>query len=216
PRLVSRIEDVHGIPEWSSRPEAVGRVVSPEVARAVVDTMVRVTAPGGPAPLGRVPGIDVAGKTGTAQKAAPGGYGDQHVSSFIALAPAERPSLAVAVIVDSPSRGRNSGASVAAPVASHILAEGLRHTGGIDTDVRVATLPDAPLTAPDGMEAATIPGTSVRIAPDLRDKTLRDAVVALQDAQLDWTVRGSGRVVHQIPEPGTALVGGDPITLVLQ
>ncbi|MEM6929572.1 MAG: PASTA domain-containing protein, partial [Myxococcota bacterium] len=121
-----------------------------------------------------------------------------------------------AVIVDSPSRGRISGASVAAPVASDILAEGLRHTGGIDTDVRVATLPDSPVRGPDVAEATTIPGTSVRIVPDLRDKTLRDAVVALQGAQLDWTYRGSGRVVHQIPEPGTALVGGDPITLVLQ
>ncbi len=221
PRLVSRIEDAHGLPEWMTRPQTVRRVVSSEVARAVVDTMVRVTAPGGPAPLGRVPGVDVAGKTGTAQKPGPGGYGDQHVSSFIALAPAHEPALAVAVVVDAPSRGRISGASVAAPVASAILARGLRHVGAATgNDVSfdpVAGLSASPHAAePRPMEVEPIPGTSVRVTPDLRDQLLRDAVVVLRDAELSWTVRGSGRVVEQDPEPGSVLVPGDRITLVLQ
>jgi len=216
PRLVTRIEDVHGIPEFQSRPEPVGPVVSPEVARQVVRTMVRVTAPGGPAPLGRVPGIEVAGKTGTAQKPAPGGYGEARVSSFIALAPASEPRLAVAVVVDSPSRGRTSGASVAAPVASRILGDSLRRIGAIGTEATIDPLSEAPGEVPEPLSAEVVPGTSVRVVPDLTDRPLRDALVALGDAGLAWSVRGSGRVVRQDPEPGSLLVSGDPITLVLE
>ncbi|MEN0065557.1 MAG: penicillin-binding protein [Myxococcota bacterium] len=210
PRLISRIEDVHGIPEWTSRPEPVGRVVTAKTAKAVVQTMVEVTAPGGPAPRGRVSGIEVAGKTGTAQKPAAGGYGDQHVASFIALAPADEPTLAVAVIVDAPSKGRISGASVAAPVASEILAGALRHVGP-------ATPETLQLTRDPEVEGHRPPiETDGRTVPDLLDYPLRDAIVALQDAELLYTVRGSGRVVRQIPPPGTPLDAGAAITLVLQ
>ena len=214
PRLVSRIEDVHGLPEWTSRPEAVTRIVSAEVARSVVRTMVRVTAPGGPAPLGRVPGVDVAGKTGTAQKAHAGGYGEDRVASFIALAPAGAPRMAVAVVVDTPSRGRTSGAAVAAPVASKILAGGLRRIGAIGTDATVATEPIDVRPSPGLAETSEEAG--VQVVPDLTDYTLRDALTALNDSTLSWSVRGSGRVVHQAPEPGTRLASGDPITLVLE
>lgn len=212
PRLVERIEDVHGIPEWTSRPEAVARVVSPGVADAVVRTMTQVTAPNGPAPRGGIEGHAVAGKTGTAQKPADGGYGDEHVSSFIALAPADDPILAVAVIVDAPSQGRISGASVAAPVASQILARGLRHVGGggRGTIALAASPAPAPKTfVPQAPSSATV-------VPDLSDHTLREALSALQHVDLSWSVRGSGRVVRQVPAPGTLLRAGDPITLVLR
>ncbi|MGH9034646.1 MAG: penicillin-binding transpeptidase domain-containing protein, partial [Acidimicrobiia bacterium] len=95
------------------------RAVSPETAAAVGRMMVEVVRAG----TGRaaaVPGVNVAGKTGTAQ--APGG--PPH-AWFIGFAPAEAPRLAVAVIVE---RGGDmgdeaTGGRVAAPVAGQVLAK---------------------------------------------------------------------------------------------
>ena len=62
-----------------------------------------VLGPTGTAPEAAVPGYDIAGKTGTAQKAENGGYSEtKYVSSFIGFAPATHARLLVAVIVDEP------------------------------------------------------------------------------------------------------------------
>ena len=51
----------------------------------------------------RIPGYVVAGKTGTAQKAIPGGYStSRYVASFIGFVPARDPQLVVLVVVDEP------------------------------------------------------------------------------------------------------------------
>ena len=72
-------------------------------------------------PLGRlfttgaaVPGIQTAGKSGTAQL---GGTGEPH-SWFIGFAPADAPQVAIAVLVEQGGRGGER----AAPLAGHMLA----------------------------------------------------------------------------------------------
>ncbi|MFI5356932.1 MAG: peptidoglycan D,D-transpeptidase FtsI family protein [Opitutales bacterium] len=65
----------------------------------------------------RVPGVDVAGKTGTAQIP-----GKKNVAWFICFAPAEKPEIAIAVAVEGDTSGEElSGGLIAAPVASKIL-----------------------------------------------------------------------------------------------
>lgn len=74
-----------------------------------------------------VPGYRIAGKTGTAHKAVGGSYAaDQYMSTFVGMAPASRPKVVLAVVVDSPSNGQYFGGLVAAPVFSRIMAETLR------------------------------------------------------------------------------------------
>jgi penicillin-binding protein 2 len=83
-----------------------------------------VTMPGGTAtqyvnlPSERVPGVDVAGKTGTAEV---GAKGDFNVAWFICFAPVDKPEIAVAVAVRSNERGDYGGGRNAAPVAFAIL-----------------------------------------------------------------------------------------------
>src|SRR5204863_8521116 len=78
--------------------------------------------PRGAAPEAAVPGYVVAGKTGTAQKADAGGYSaTKYVASFIGFAPARRPRLLVAVMVDEP-RGEIFGGIVAAPAFQKIAS----------------------------------------------------------------------------------------------
>jgi cell division protein FtsI (penicillin-binding protein 3) len=88
-----------------------------------------VLGPDGTAPEAAVPGYEIAGKTGTAEKAENGGYSeDRFVASFIGFAPARHARLLVAVIVDEP-KGRHTGGEVAAPAFEKIASFALPYLG---------------------------------------------------------------------------------------
>jgi cell division protein FtsI (penicillin-binding protein 3) len=99
------------------------RIVSPRTAAQVASMLEGVLAAGGTAEEASVPGYVLAGKTGTAEKPDPetGGYSEtRFFSSFIGFAPAKKPRLMVAVMVDEPS-GMYYGGEVAAPAFERIM-----------------------------------------------------------------------------------------------
>jgi len=105
------------------------RVMSADTARKVLPMLELVTQNGGTAPMARVAGYRVGGKTGTAHKfkLSGGGYEpDKYVSSFVGLAPASNPRLVVAVMIDEPGGRDYYGGLVAAPVFSRVMAGALR------------------------------------------------------------------------------------------
>ena len=85
--------------------------------------------PGGTAPRAQVAGYRVAGKTGTAHKLEGRGYTNKYVSSFVGFAPASKPRLVVAVMIDEPAAGQYYGGAVAAPVFSAVTGGALRLLG---------------------------------------------------------------------------------------
>lgn len=115
PYLVQEVRDYRGSVLRRARPEQWLTAVSAPVAADVRDMMVAVvrSGTGGAAAL---PGVTVAGKTGTAEL----GSGGDH-AWFIGFAPAEDPQIAVAVIVEN----GGTGGAVAAPVAREVLAAAL-------------------------------------------------------------------------------------------
>ena len=71
--------------------------------------------------LPRIPGLRIAGKTGTAQKDAEGGK-KINFAWFIGFAPVENPQIAIAVAIEGDTPGEETGGSrYAAPVAHAIL-----------------------------------------------------------------------------------------------
>ena len=81
-------------------------MISPQVAASLRQMLEGVLAPGGTASEVSIPGYQLAGKTGTANKPDPvtGGYSDtKFVASFVGFAPARDPRLLVAVMVDEPA-----------------------------------------------------------------------------------------------------------------
>ena len=113
------------------------QVISPVTAQAVRRMLEMAVQPGGTAPRAQVIGYRVAGKTGTAHKLEGRGYAaDKYVSSFVGFAPATRPRLVVAVMIDEPTAGQYYGGTVAAPVFSVVTAGALR---------MLAVTPDAPV-----------------------------------------------------------------------
>ena len=107
------------------------RVISERVSRLIRKMLRGVLAEGGTASGAEIPGFDLAGKTGTAQKvdSATGTYSDsRYIASFIGFAPARSPKLLTAVLVDEP-QGEIYGGSVAAPAFSRIMAFALPYLG---------------------------------------------------------------------------------------
>lgn len=94
-----------------------GQAVTPEVAQEVTDMMVNVVQ-NGTGYNAKIPGVRVAGKTGTAQT----GNDKPAVAWFVSFAPAGNAKVAVAVIVeDSPQNSEISGNGLAAPVAKAVI-----------------------------------------------------------------------------------------------
>ncbi len=105
------------------------RVMSVDAAGKVLPMLELVTQNGGTAPMARVAGYRVGGKTGTAHKfkISGGGYEpDKYISSFVGLAPVSNPRLVVAVMLDEPGGRVYYGGLVAAPVFSRVMAGALR------------------------------------------------------------------------------------------
>ena len=110
------------------------RVVSPKTARQMARILTGVVDEGTGVEA-RVPGYQVAGKTGTAQKPADGGYSNSYVASFVGFAPASRPSLLTLVTLDDPEP--IYGGSTAAPTFTRIMEFALRHLGVAPTSDRL-------------------------------------------------------------------------------
>jgi cell division protein FtsI (penicillin-binding protein 3) len=108
-------------------PPAGERVTSADVVRKVRHMMEAVTSDTGTAPLAKVPGFRVAGKTGTVKKLGRGGYeDDKYRSLFAGMAPASDPRLVLVVMIDEPRAGEFYGGRVAGPVFSEIMTQALR------------------------------------------------------------------------------------------
>jgi peptidoglycan glycosyltransferase len=121
PRLVREIRDQSGRVVQSYGPDELGRAISGQTARELTAMMVSVVD-GGTGTPAQIPGVKVAGKTGTAQH--PGG--NPH-AWFVCFAPADHPRIAVAVVVlNGGSLGSEAtGGHVAAPIAKAVIQAAL-------------------------------------------------------------------------------------------
>lgn len=123
PRLVTEIRASDGRIVGSFDPEAISRPMSASDAALLTAMMVDVVERG-TGTAARIPGVRVAGKTGTAQH----GESLPPHAWFVSFAPAEDPRVAVAVIVlDGGSLGGDAtGGRVAAPIARAVMQAALR------------------------------------------------------------------------------------------
>jgi len=103
------------------------QVMNGKVANEILTMLESVLTKGGTAPLARVPGYRVTGKTGTAHIVGPKGYEKRHYNSiFVGIAPASNPRLVIAVVLHDPTGTQYYGGYTAGPIFSHIMGESLR------------------------------------------------------------------------------------------
>jgi cell division protein FtsI (penicillin-binding protein 3) len=129
PHLVKEVVNPYGKKIKEFQPRPIRRVLSQETAQQMLAIMETVTQPGGTAKVAAPEGFTVAGKTGTAQKLVGRTYSHSKFNAlFLGLIPADKPVLAIVVIVDEP-KGAIYGGVVAAPIFREIAAQSLRVLG---------------------------------------------------------------------------------------
>ncbi|MEY2635315.1 MAG: hypothetical protein RIS75_1255 [Actinomycetota bacterium] len=125
PTLVAGTTAVDGT--YTSKTQVEGtRVISSDTAKTLREMLESVVSDQGTAPMARIPGYRIAGKTGTAQYSDPScGCYKGYVASFIGLAPADNPELVVAVSLVKPTKGRYGGL-LAGPVFKKVMSFSLQ------------------------------------------------------------------------------------------
>ena len=225
PYVVEKITDEGGAIVQSFKPEVVRKVISEDTAK-MVTALLRTTTEKGGTGEGAVPaGYDVAGKTGTAQKADLrfGGYSeDGYTSGFMGFAPVNDPKVVLLVVIDEP-QGANYGGIVAAPVFKAIMEKILpdfnAHPKGtliVRDESKVDPVQRRRQSEPLIEQVKVVKAVAKDVMPDLAGLTMRSALSRIEGKGLIIKVSGNGKVVEQSPLPGTVIEKGDICYLRLQ
>ena len=112
------------------RTAAGTQVFSPQTAAVMRGILQQVVSKKGTGKRAKVDGFTTAGKTGTIHKNRSGAYMEaEYLSLFVGFAPASRPRLVAAVMIDTPGGDEYFGGAVAAPMFSEIMQVALRRIG---------------------------------------------------------------------------------------
>lgn len=222
PYIVRRVISPKGEVLVANHPHVVRRVVSEKTAQLLASILKGVVGEGGTGFMADVEGFEVAGKTGTAQKAdlERGGYAaKKRVASFIGFVPANDPRLVLLVLVDEPEVNVYGGV-VAAPAFRNIARGALRHLG---------VVPEKPdlLQVPPTQGGIAVLRESKRSGQALRDEnpldvpdfvglSLREAVEKARTLKIKVKMHGNGYVVKQSPAPGRSWNQNEILVLNLQ
>src|SRR5438477_4568772 len=117
PHYATEVRDAAGHAIRVIAPGPIGQVIRPETARTLTTMLVgAVSGPGAFAFAAKIPGVNVAGKTGSAENpsGAPHGW-------FVGFAPAEAPTVAVAILLENSPRGGED----AAPLGGRVMQAAL-------------------------------------------------------------------------------------------
>lgn len=177
----------------------VKRQVISETTSAVIRQMMGAVVSESTSKNMYVAGYKTGGKTGTSQKVSEtilNDGRDLYIASYLAVAPADKPEIAVLVMVDEPSAGQYYGSAVSAPIGAEILSEVLPYLGyePTYTDKELAAL-------------------SIGV-PYVIGDTLTVAKGKITNAKLNYKIIGKGdKVMKQIPASTEALHSGGIVLL---
>jgi peptidoglycan glycosyltransferase len=119
PHLIERIVSPGGHTVTHFKPERLGTPIKRRTADELT-SMMELAVQGGTGTPAQIPGIRVAGKTGTAET----GRANVNTTWFVCFAPADQPKIAIAVVVENQVGG--FGGTVAAPIAKQLMEAALR------------------------------------------------------------------------------------------
>jgi cell division protein FtsI (penicillin-binding protein 3) len=128
PYFVQAITDESGQPLKQFQPQPIRRVIKEQTARTIKAIMKTVITTGGTGTNAALENYTVCGKTGTTRKLDESGTysNSKHIASFVGFTPADKPQLAILVVIDEP-QGQYFGGTVAAPVFRKIAQETLNY-----------------------------------------------------------------------------------------
>jgi stage V sporulation protein D (sporulation-specific penicillin-binding protein) len=201
PHLLKEVVDGNGNVIKTVEPQMVRQVVSENTAKELCNIL-EGEVTNGTGSNAYIEGYHVGGKTGTAQKIAPGGgyLPDQYVASFVGLAPSDDPRLVCMVVVDSPKGYPYYGGWVAAPAAREILNDSLHY-----------------LQVPLREDGKQVQAEDERvIVPDVVNLPLADALASINGRGFKAKVNGTGNIVYQqTPQASSKLTKGSEVIIYM-
>ena len=203
-------------------PRAIRTAINRETA-AVLTQIMEGVVQRGTAKAAALPGYQVAGKTGTAQKIIDKRYSSSdHYASFTGFVPSRRPALAILVVIDQPKAGGYYGGVVAAPIFQRIADGALRHLAVPPTDnptapvvVTAGLRAEAPAPVTPHVERVAIELNGYITMPDLAGLGARDAVRVMTAAGLSLRLSGTGVVAEQSVPAGLPIEPGSTVNVRL-
>ena len=216
PYIVKKIMAPNGEVIHEGQKEVVRNSITPEIAEQMRKMMESVVASGGGKTAG-IKGYRIAGKTGTAEKLADGGgYAEgKYIASFVGFVPADKPTYAMLVMIDTP-QGAFYGSQVAAPIFRDTLQQVLVAKGIQPSSEGIRGLDQAKgqaLKAKLPIPTINIQANGKIRLPDLKGMDMRNVQDILQRGHLRMKPYGSGQVVKQNPVPGQEVDEGSTIEI---
>jgi cell division protein FtsI (penicillin-binding protein 3) len=234
PALIREIRDPDGVVRYRHERRVVRRVVTEDVAREV-RAMLGEAVEHGTGLQADLSTFAVAGKTGTARKAAHGSYAaGKYYASFVGLFPADAPQYVILVKLDEPAK--EYGGVTAAPVTKAVLEAALAaRDAALDRSAlasrsmrrKASPTSNVGVVARDDRESPSVPvvvaldapvagaparATSVSV-PDVRGLPLREAVAALHRAGVQVKL-GRGTPGTTAPAAGSHVARGSTVRLM--
>ncbi len=223
PLIVEKEVDHNGRVILQNEPVQIRRVISENTSSELRKLMVGVVEKG----TGKNAQIDymkIGGKTGTSQRIVDGSYSKKdYNSSFVGFFPADNPKIVCLILVNSPDVGRYGGL-VAAPifknVAEKIIKSDLDDFMPPKNDLKQNNQEIKVMFTKnrvDDKKSVSNQGKSnlqkSNLMPDLTNHTLRDAMLKLNRLGIKAKIIGTGRVVAQSIDAGTAVKKGNIVVL---
>ncbi|MEM1057165.1 MAG: penicillin-binding transpeptidase domain-containing protein [Bacteroidota bacterium] len=180
PHVVAERRDARGEVTWRAPVDSVRRAFSERTARMLLPAFERVVMEdGGTGTEARVPGLRVAGKTGTAQSAAGGSYERRtYRASFAGMFPADDPEIVLYILLHNPANGFYGG-TVAAPIFGRVAS---RWVGTFPT-VAQRVAPSDPLP---GFETTALPRVAGMPAPLAANRLRAHGLTSRLPRRADW------------------------------
>jgi cell division protein FtsI (penicillin-binding protein 3) len=196
PRIVKNILASDGSVVQEIEPQQIRRVVSEQTAKLLTDMLVSVVERG-TGQEANIPGVRIAGKTGTAQQLTQGAYDRRnYTASFVGFYPADRPRVAMIVMLDRPTTSIYGG-TTAAPIFRRIVQK---------------TMTMLQLDAQTQKNIAASAEADTVIVPDVRGLTLATADSVLRRLGLRAEMAsGEGLVLRQDPATGSRRERGSAV-----
>ncbi len=202
PYIVSKEMDETGEVIYTGHPEKIRRVISEETANTLKDFFVGVVERG-TGQSAKIPGITIAGKTGTSRNFVDGKYASgNYNATFVGFFPAEKPELVCLVIMENPTAGGYTAAFASAPVFKAIAQQIINNNGLFSR---------AAFTEKGSDESQ--PLVSV---PDVSHIQREAAEEILKSSGFRANTVGDGDVVvRQVPEAGKKIQHGETVQLIV-
>jgi len=219
PIIIKKVLDESGNIIKENKPEVLRTLISESVSKKLRIMLKGVVSQEGTAPRASIYGVDVGGKTGTAQKIdkTKRGYSDKRIASFIGFFPVKKPEYVILVIMDEPTVSSYGGV-VAAPVFKNIATRILKYyhkapKGAKLDDLKLnlsalnknIKLLENVLAIEKRLGRLNIKKEDVKIdkrvdMPDLIGKDTREALSILEEKNLDFEIIGKGTIYKTTPE----------------